>query len=94
MPRGLFETLTEKCDEAGIVYEVEDRRTTGRPIRISFHGELRTQQNLAAEKLQRLDNGILSAATAFRKTVVCAYLIAQQKVPAFILLESADLVDQ
>ena len=94
VPRGLFETLTEKCEEAGIVCEVEDHRTTGKPIRVSFRGELRTQQDLAAEKLLRFDNGILSAATAFGKTVVCAYLIAQRKVPALILLESADLVDQ
>ena len=94
VPRGLFETLTGKCDEAGISYEVEDHRTTGRPIRVSFRGELRMQQDLAAEKLLRFDNGILSAATAFGKTVVCAYLIAQRKVPTLILLESADLVDQ
>lgn len=94
VPRGLLESLKEKCDEAGISMEVEDHRTTGRPIRVSFCGELRTQQDLAAEKLLRFDNGILSAATAFGKTVVCAYLIAQRKVPALILLESADLVDQ
>ena len=36
VPRGLFETLTEKCDEAGIAYEVEEHRTAGRPIRVSF----------------------------------------------------------
>ena len=94
VPRGLFGTLTEKCGEAGISYEVEDHRMIGRPIRANFRGELRTQQDLAAEKLLRFDNGILSAATAFGKTVVCAYLIAQRKVPALILLESADLVDQ
>ena len=94
VPRGLFETLAEKCSEVGIAYEVEDHRTVGRPIRVSFRGELRTQQDLAAEKLLRFDNGILSAATAFGKTVVCAYLIAQRKVPALVLLESADLVDQ
>ncbi len=94
VPRGLFETLIDKCKDAGISYEIEDNRTTGRPIRVSFLGELRMQQDLAAEKLLRFDNGILSAATAFGKTVVCSYLIAQRKVSTLILLESTDLVDQ
>lgn len=94
VPRGLFEVLTTKCKEAQIPYDVEDQRTTGRPIRVRFNGELRTQQDLAAEKLLRFDNGILSAATAFGKTVVCSYLIAQRKVSTLILLESTDLVDQ
>lgn len=94
VPRGLQETLLEKCSEAGIPYDIEDRRATGRPIRVSFCGELRTQQDLAAEKLLRFENGILSAATAFGKTVVCSYLIAQRRVSTLILLENADLIDQ
>ena len=94
LPRGLLETLTQKCHEAGIVYEIEDHRTAGRPIRVRFQGELRTQQDLAAEKLLRYDDGILSAATAFGKTVVCSYFIAQRKVSTLILLESTDLIDQ
>lgn len=94
IPRGLFEPLTEKCREAGICYDIEDHRTTGRPIRVSFHGALRIQQDLAAEKLLNFDNGILSAATAFGKTVVCSYLIAQRRVSTLILLESTDLVEQ
>ena len=94
IPRGLLETLIDKCRDAGIAYEIEDHRTTGRPIRVSFQGELRTQQDLAAEKLLNYEDGILSAATAFGKTVVCSYLIAQRKVSTLILLESADLIDQ
>lgn len=94
IPRGLLETLINKCDEAGITYDIEDHRTAGRPIRVQFQGELRTQQDLAAEKLLRYNDGILSAATAFGKTVVCSYLIAQRKVSTLILLESTELIDQ
>ncbi|MBO4873323.1 MAG: DEAD/DEAH box helicase family protein [Lachnospiraceae bacterium] len=94
LPRGLYEVLLDKCTEAGIIYDVEDNRTTGKPIRVSFRGELRTQQDLAAEKLLRFENGILSAATAFGKTVVCSYLIAERKLSTLVLLESADLVEQ
>ena len=40
------------------------------------------------------DCGILSAATAFGKTVVCSRLIAERKVSTLILLESSALIEQ
>ena len=52
------------------------------------------QQNLAAQHLLAFDYGILSAATAFGKTVVCSYLIAERKVNTLILLQSKDLLEQ
>lgn len=94
IPRGLLEALTEKCRSAGIAYDIEDYREKGRPVRVSFKGELRERQDTAAESLLAFDNGILSAATAFGKTVVCSYLIAQRKVNTLILLESTDLLSQ
>ena len=94
IPRGLLETLTQKCEQAGIVYDVEDHREKGRPIRVSFRGELREQQKPAAESLLAGDTGVLSAATAFGKTVVCSYLIARRRVNTLILLESTDLISQ
>lgn len=39
-------------------------------------------QDLAAQRLLAFDHGVLSAATAFGKTVVCSYLIAERKVNA------------
>ena len=55
---------------------------------------MRTQQELAAEKLLSHSDGVLSAATAFGKTVVCSYLIAERKVNTLILLQSKDLLNQ
>ncbi|MBO5055873.1 MAG: DEAD/DEAH box helicase family protein [Lachnospiraceae bacterium] len=94
IPRGLRDNLIISCKEAGIDYEIVDHREKGRPIRVSFCGDLRTQQNLAAERLLAYDHGILSAATAFGKTVVCSYLIAERKVNTLILLQSKDLLEQ
>lgn len=94
IPRGLRDNLISSCKEAGIDYEIVDHREKGRPIRVSFQGDLRTQQNLAAERLLAYDHGILSAATAFGKTVVCSYLIAERKVNTLILLQSKDLLEQ
>ena len=52
------------------------------------------QQDLAADRLLAYDHGILSAATAFGKTVVCSYLISERKVNTLILLHNKDLIDQ
>ena len=94
IPRGLYDNLIASCKEAGIEYEVTDHREKGRPIRVSFKGDLKTQQDLAAQRLLAFDCGVLSAATAFGKTVVCSYLIAQRKVNTLILLHSKDLPEQ
>lgn len=94
IPRGLGENLVNSCKEAGIEYEIADHREKGRPIRVSFSGDLRTQQELAAQRLLAYDNGVLSAATAFGKTVVCSYLISERKVNTLILLQSKDLLEQ
>ncbi|MCI8863249.1 MAG: DEAD/DEAH box helicase family protein [Lachnospiraceae bacterium] len=94
IPRGLRDNLCASCKEAGIEYEIIDHREKGRPIRVAFNGDLKTQQDLAAQRLLAFDHGVLSAATAFGKTVVCSYLIAERKVNTLILLQSKDLLEQ
>ena len=94
VPRGLREKILEECTKAGIPVELSDQREIGRPIRVLFNGDLRLQQELAAEQLLRHSDGVLEAATAFGKTVVCSYLIAERKVNTLILLQSKDLLSQ
>lgn len=94
IPRGLREELIERCERAGIAWEEEDARVQGRGIQVEFNGRLREAQAVAAEKILEHETGILSAATAFGKTVVCSYLIAAREVSALILLESSSLVEQ
>ncbi|MGI6019501.1 MAG: TOTE conflict system archaeo-eukaryotic primase domain-containing protein, partial [Marvinbryantia sp.] len=94
VPRGIRERIAEECTKAGIPIEISDQREIGRPIRVSFKGDLRLQQELAAEKLLKNSDGVLEAATAFGKTVVCSYLIAERKVNTLILLQSKDLLSQ
>lgn len=94
VPRGLKERIIEECNKAGIITDISDQREKGHPIRVDFKGDLRTQQELAAEKMLTYSDGVLSAATAFGKTVVCSYLIAERKVNTLILLQSKDLLNQ
>lgn len=94
IPRGLRENLITACKEADIEYDIADHREKGRPIRVSFNGDLRVGQELAADRMLQYDHGVLSATTAFGKTVVCSYLISQRKVNTLILLQSKDLQEQ
>lgn len=45
-------------------------------------------------EMLQFDNGILHAATAFGKTVVCSAIIAEKKVNTLIILESSALMEQ
>ena len=94
IPRGILEKLAQRCDESKIHCTIEDNRSFGRPIRAWFKGQLREQQEFAAEKLEKYDNGVLCAATAFGKTVLAAYMISQRKVSTLILLEKQELIPQ
>lgn len=94
IPRGLTESLIEKCNNAGISYQFQDERQQGKGIKVTFSGELRETQKKAVSKMLEHDTGILSAATAFGKTVVCCNIIAQRKVNTLIILESSELISQ
>ncbi|MBP3296471.1 MAG: DEAD/DEAH box helicase family protein, partial [Lachnospiraceae bacterium] len=94
IPTGLYERLESKCEDAGISVDKYDKRSHGKPIRVSFKGELRDQQVLASLELEKYENGILCAPPAFGKTVLAAYLISKRKVSTLILLDKTDLIDQ
>ena len=94
IPRGLLENIEEKCKQSGIVIDKKDERSFGKPIRVSFKGELREQQTLAAMQLEKYESGILCAPPAFGKTVLAAYMISRRKVSTLILFENTDLLPQ
>src|SRR5699024_9450344 len=94
IPRGLYDRLIEKIKEADIPFKISDERQCGRHINVTFAGELRQEQKPALEEMMKYDNGILQAATAFGKTVVCSAIIAEKRVNTLILLESSTLLEQ
>lgn len=94
LPRGLLEAVLKRFDKAGIRYDIEDKRFDGRVIKASFKGELRESQIPAVETMLQNETGILHAATAFGKTVVCCDMIARRGVNTLILVDRADLMNQ
>jgi superfamily II DNA or RNA helicase len=94
LPRGSLEKLIGLLESNGVPVEVEDERFAGTPIDLSFEGALRPLQQQAADELLKHDIGILSAATAFGKTVVAAHIIAERKVNTLVLVHRSQLLDQ
>ncbi len=94
LPRGCLSSVTKAIEEAGAAYAVEDRRCEGKSIKVHFTGQLREEQQPAADALLAHETGVLSAATAFGKTVIAAYLIGQRQVNTLILVHSSALMMQ
>ena len=92
LPRGCAEKLTAQLDSAGIAYAISDERQAGSKIRVNFKGTLYPQQVEAATKMLAQDTGVLCAATAFGKTAVGAYLVAQRKVNTLVLVHNTEIM--
>lgn len=94
IPRGSESALLELFDTVKIHYEIIDETNAGKPIDVTFSGELREEQQLAADALLKQNTGVLSATTAFGKTVVGANVIASLKVNTLVLVHTQALLGQ
>jgi len=94
LPRGCLDELLDLFQSLRVKVELIDQRFAGKPIEVEFQGDLRAEQQRAAEALLQHETGVLSASTAFGKTVVAAYLIAQRKVNTLVIVHRRQLLDQ
>jgi superfamily II DNA or RNA helicase len=94
LPRGCLGEVQELLSELKITHVVRDERASGRPLTVEFRGVLRQEQHAAASAMVRHDTGVLSASTAFGKTVIAAWLIAQRRVSTLVLVHRQQLLEQ
>lgn len=94
LPRGCLKDALDLLDKLDIESETDDQRNHGNATDFSFSGELRDEQMLAGKALLKHDIGILSAPTAFGKTVLAAWLIAQRKTNVLVLVHRRQLMEQ
>lgn len=94
VPRGCLDEVRHTLADLGIRPTVRDERHAGRPLDLTFQGELRRDQQVAADALLAHDTGVLAATTAFGKTVVGAWLIARRGVSTLVLVHRRQLLDQ
>ncbi len=94
LPRGCLEDLCSILKGLKIKPLVQDKRFAGQTLKHTFQGALREDQRKAAEAMLQHDTGVLAATTAFGKTVLAAWLIAQRGVNALILVHRQQLMEQ
>ena len=94
LPRGCLDDLLDLLKSHGVKAQISDQRLIGTPLEVEFRGALRTERQQAADTLLLHDIGVLAASTAFGKTVVGAYLIAQRKVNTLVIVHRRQLLDQ
>jgi len=94
LPRGCLDELLDLFQSLKISAALTDQRFSGAPLDLQFHGVLRAEQQQAADALLQHETGVLSASTAFGKTVVAAYLIAQRQVNTLVVVHRQQLLDQ
>jgi superfamily II DNA or RNA helicase/very-short-patch-repair endonuclease len=94
LPRGCLEDVRQTLTDLGISPVIRDERIAGSNLAVTFQGELRPEQRIAAEAMLRKDTGVLAATTAFGKTVVAAWLIAERGVNTLVLVHRQQLLDQ
>ena len=94
IPRGCMDAVMELFEQHDVPFALDDFRYMGRSIDVSFMGTLRPEQEPAAKALLAEDMGVLSATTAFGKTVIGAWLIGERKINTLILVQSSALLEQ
>ena len=95
LPRGCIEDLLTLLNELKIKAVLMDVRHLGQKLPdVQFQGALTEEQIPAANRLLEHDIGTLSATTAFGKTVVALYVLAQRQVNTLIIVHRRQLLDQ
>lgn len=94
LPRGCVQELLNLLQHHSIEPMIVDERVIGAPINAMFQGTLTMLQDAAVRAFGAHDIGVLSAATAFGKTVVAASIIAKRNVNTLVLVHRRELMDQ
>ena len=94
LPRGCLEDVERLLGDLGIGTTIRDERCRGQPLALTFQGQLRSEQVAAANALLAHETGVLAATTAFGKTVIGAWIIAQRAVSTLVLVHRQQLLDQ
>ncbi|HEX5241682.1 MAG TPA: DEAD/DEAH box helicase family protein, partial [Tepidisphaeraceae bacterium] len=94
LPRGCMDDVRRLLTDLKIKAAIRDERQGGTPVELTFIGQLKPEQQAAADAMLDHDIGVLSASTAFGKTVVAAWLVAKRGVNTLILVHRRQLQQQ
>ncbi|NSW89531.1 MAG: DEAD/DEAH box helicase family protein [Firmicutes bacterium] len=94
LPRGCELDLINLFNAHKVDVKWVDKSYSGKRIDVEFNGRLRDEQEDAVNSMIQYDIGVLSATTAFGKTVIGAKIISVKKVNTLILVHTQQLLEQ
>ena len=94
LPRGCLDAIRHEFHAAGAALVVEDSRTDGSPIDVSFSGTLSPDQRGAVDAMAAHATGVLVAPPGSGKTVMATALIAQRRCSTLVLVHRRPLLEQ
>lgn len=94
LPRGCEDALLGLFAGARTKIIISDETNHGTEISVEFNGTLREEQQPAANALLEHNIGVLSATTAFGKTVIASYIIGARKTNTLVLVHTQSLMTQ
>lgn len=89
LPRGVFADLQEHC-----ICHLRKQFSDPPKLKVSFKGELRTEQSVAVRKIGQHHLGMICAHTGFGKTVVGCALIAERSARTLIIVPTTNIAKQ
>ncbi len=94
LPRGCLDNVQVLLQEYGSRLDVEDLQHLGKPIEVTFLGELTDARRQAARAIAEHNNGVVVAPPGFGKTVPGTYLIAKRLCSTLVLVHRQALLEQ
>lgn len=94
LPRGCLDALQDLLGEHEIELSLQDERSVGAPLDLSFDGCLTTLQTDAVRALLAHDTGVFVAPPGTGKTVVGTKLIAERARTTLVLVHRTQLLEQ
>jgi superfamily II DNA or RNA helicase len=94
LPRGCLDAASQLLRGNGIALNLLDERMPGTTLLVNFPGTLRLDQEAAVSAMLHHETGVLSAPTAFGKTVLADSRIARRAINTLVLVHRVELLKQ
>jgi superfamily II DNA or RNA helicase len=94
LPRGFVATLVEFCKHENIPFKIIDNRKKLEQVDFDSNIKLLPHQELALEKVEGKDFGVIVSPPASGKTIIGLEIIAEKCQPALIIVHRQQLFDQ
>lgn len=94
LPRGCEDDIKNLFKKYDVRVDWINETNPGQTINVEFNGILRQEQQDALDALMKHEMGVLSATTAYGKTVIGARLISIRKINTLVLVHRQQLLAQ